>query len=108
MKDSISLKQGFNVFRKNMANIYLFKLNNRNTRKRCEICSKLPIKTPKRRQLRRSGVFIVKFKHILHLFLVFLLLSLKSVNVQWTRSITRDYQHIAPNEIIGRKPFCTN
>ena len=26
-------------------NIYLFKLNNRNTRKRCEICSKLTIKT---------------------------------------------------------------
>ena len=27
------------------ANIYLFKLNNRNTRKRCEVCSKLTIKT---------------------------------------------------------------
>ena len=26
------------------ANIYLFKVNNRNTRKRCEICSKLTIK----------------------------------------------------------------
>ena len=25
------------------ANIYLFKVNNRNTRKRCEICSKLTI-----------------------------------------------------------------
>ena len=30
-------------------NIYLFKLNSRNTRKRCEICSKLTIKTPERR-----------------------------------------------------------
>ena len=30
------------------ANIFLFKVNNRNTRKRCEICSKL-IKTPERR-----------------------------------------------------------
>ena len=30
------------------ANIYLFKVNNRNTRKRCEICSKLTIKTPER------------------------------------------------------------
>ena len=29
----------------NLANIYLFKVNNRNTRKRCEICSKLTIKT---------------------------------------------------------------
>ena len=28
----------------NPANIYLFKVNNRNTRKMCEICSKLPIK----------------------------------------------------------------
>ena len=28
------------------ANIYLFKFSNRNTRKRCEICSKLIIKTP--------------------------------------------------------------
>ena len=28
----------------------LFKVNNRNTRKRCEICSKLTIKTPERRQ----------------------------------------------------------
>ena len=32
------------------ANIYLFKDNNRNSRKRCEICSKLTIKTPERRQ----------------------------------------------------------
>ena len=28
------------------ANIYLFKVNNKNTIKRCEICSKLAIKTP--------------------------------------------------------------
>ena len=32
------------------ANIHLFKVNNRNTRTRCEICSKLAIKTPERRQ----------------------------------------------------------
>ena len=58
------------------ANIYLFKVNNRNTRKRSEICSKLTIKTPERRQRRRSGVFIVNFEHISHLFLVLLLLTL--------------------------------
>ena len=29
--------------------IYLLKVNNRNPRKRCEICSKLTIKTPERR-----------------------------------------------------------
>ena len=58
------------------ANIYLLKGNNRNTRKRCEICSKLTIKTQERRHWRRSGIFIVNFEHILHLFLVFLLLTL--------------------------------
>ena len=57
-------------------NIYLFKLNNRNTRKRCEICSKLTIKTTARRPWRRSGVFIVNFKYIPHLFLLFLFLTL--------------------------------
>ena len=48
---------------------------NRNTRKRCETCSKLTIKTPERRR-RRSGVFIVNYEHISHLFLVLLLLTL--------------------------------
>ena len=38
--------------------------------------SKLTIKTPERSQCRRSGVFIVTFEHISHLFLVFLLLIL--------------------------------
>ena len=30
-------------------NIYFFKVNNRNNRKTCEVCSKLTIKTPERR-----------------------------------------------------------
>ena len=55
--------------------IYLFKVNNRNSRARWEICSKLTIKTPEQRQWRRSGVFIVNFEHISHLGLVFLLLT---------------------------------
>ena len=54
----------------------MFKVNNRNTRTKCEICSKLIIKTTERCQWRRSGVFIVDFEHILHLALVFLLLTL--------------------------------
>ena len=53
-------------------NIYLFKNNNRNTRKRCKICSKLTIKTP----LRHSGVFTANFKHIPDLLLKLLLLTL--------------------------------
>ena len=68
-------KQFFEVGPK-PAGIYLFKVNNRNTRTRCEICSKLTINTPERRQWRRSGVFIVNFEHISHLVLVFLLLTL--------------------------------
>ena len=55
---------------------YMFKINNRNTRTRCEICSKLTIKTLERRQWRRSGVFIVNFELISDLVLVFLLLAL--------------------------------
>ena len=37
------------ALRANPANIYLFKFNNGNTRKRCEICSKITIKTQERR-----------------------------------------------------------
>ena len=51
-------------------NIFLFKVNNRNTRKRLEICSKLILKTPERRQWRRSVVFIVNSEQILHIVLV--------------------------------------
>ena len=54
----------------------MFKVNNKNTKTRCEICSKLTIKTPERRHCRRSGVFIVNFDHISHLVRVFLLLTL--------------------------------
>ena len=57
---------------------YIFKVNNRNTRTRYEICSKFTIKTPERCQWRRrcSGVFTVNFEHVSHLGLVFLLLTL--------------------------------
>ena len=52
--------------------IYLLKVNNRNTRARREICSKLTIKTSE--QIRhRFGVFIFNFEHLV---LVFLLLTL--------------------------------
>ena len=50
--------------------IYIFKTNNRNTRMSCEICSNLTIKTPERLKCRRSGVFIVEFELISHLFLL--------------------------------------
>ena len=58
------------VLNSHPAGIYLFKVNNRNTRTRCEICSKLTIKTPE------LLLTIVNFEHISHLVLVFLLLTL--------------------------------
>ena len=45
---------------------YMFKVNDRNTATKCEICSRLTIETPEQRQWRewrRSGVFIVNFEH---------------------------------------------
>ena len=53
-----------------LAGIYMLKVNGKNTRARCEICSKLTIKTPEGHQWRRygSGVFNVN--------LVILLLTL--------------------------------
>ena len=55
---------------------YMLKVNKRNIRTGCEICSKLTIKTPEQRQWRHSGVFIVNFEYIADLVLVFLLLTL--------------------------------
>ena len=53
--------------------IYLLKVNKRNTRTKCEICSRLTTKRPEQCHWHRAGVFI---EHILHLALVFLLLTL--------------------------------
>ena len=51
------------------ASIYLFNVNNKDIRKRCEIVKYV--------NWHRSGIFIVNFEHILQLFLVLLLLTLK-------------------------------
>ena len=53
---------------------YLFKVNNRNTkntRATCEICLKLAVRTPERRQWHRTGVFLVNFQQVSHIDLVF-------------------------------------
>ena len=41
----------------------MLKVNNRNSRKRCEICSKLTIKTSEQSP-RRFGAFIVNFEYV--------------------------------------------
>ena len=46
----------------NPANIYLLKVNNRNTRKKSDICPKLTIKIPKRRHWGRCGIFVINFE----------------------------------------------
>ena len=52
------------------ANIYLFKVNNRKTRKRCEICSKLTMKIPERRP-DVVLVFLLLILNIFHAFFLF-------------------------------------
>ena len=61
----------------------MFKVNNRNTRTRCEICSKLTIKTPERPQWRRSGAFIVSFGHVLTQCSSVSIVNFEHVNVGW-------------------------
>ena len=45
------------------SNVYLFKVRNRKTRNRCEICSELTIKISKRCQWHRSIVFFLDFEY---------------------------------------------
>ena len=91
-----------NNFYINKAGVYLLKVNNRIIRTRCEIFSKLTIKTEERRQWRRSGVFIINFKYISHLVLVFLMLTLnRSFHIGYDlqfytgkASISADYDYL--------------
>ena len=60
------------VFRiKDRAQIFMFKISNRNTRIICEICSEVTIMTAEERQLRRSCVFSVNFEQISQIVMVF-------------------------------------
>ena len=60
--------------------MYLLDIKNRNTGKRCEICSKLTMRIPEQlqelRHRRRSGIFVVSFEHFSQLYIFFLLLAL--------------------------------
>ena len=51
-------------FHANLADNYLLRVSNRNTRTMCDIFSKLIIKTRKHCQRSRSGVLIVTYKQI--------------------------------------------
>ena len=67
----IMLQKPSHGFCANPVGIYLLKVNNRNTRRRYEICSKLTINTPARRQWHHSGAFIVNFEDISRFFVDF-------------------------------------
>ena len=54
---------------------YMFKVNNRSIRTRCEICSELTIKTPERRYWHH-------WRHVSHLVLVFTV-KFEQVNAGW-------------------------
>ena len=62
--------------------------NNTDTRKRCEICSKLKIYTLELRDCGCSGVFLVNFEHILHLFLSVSIVDFEQVNVSWESGVS--------------------
>ena len=93
-----SLKTGFSLNKRNLsipADIYLLKVNYRNTRTRCEICSNLTIKTLERRHW-GFGVFIVNSEHISDLILVFPLLT---SNIQLSAEISRFDKTLAPYHV---------
>ena len=80
----------------NPSNIYLFKVNIRNMRRRCEICSELTIKTPERRHWRRFGVIIVNWAYF-SAFPSISIVASRQVNVCWDK----------PNMEKWLDPFCT-
>ena len=59
--------------------------NNRSTRKKCEICPKLTIKTPERRHQLLLCACIINFEQLSQVFLVFLFsaVNFEQVNVCW-------------------------
>ena len=61
----------------------MFKVNNKNRRTICEVCSKLTIKTPERRQWRRSGVFIVNSGTYIKPCSSVSIVNFEQVNASW-------------------------
>ena len=66
----------------------------RNSRKRCAICSKLTIETLERRHRRRSGVFIVNFEHVSHLFLCVFIVNFEHISHLFPRNSVVDFEQV--------------
>ena len=63
-----------------------------------EICSKLTMKIPERRQWRRSGIFIVNFEHISQVVSV---VNFEHVIAGWVKGVT-----VTPQATQGK--WCSN
>ena len=77
----------------NTPNNHFFKVNNKNSRKSCEICSKLTINVV---------LVFINFEHISHLSLVFLLLDL---NKKIVAGKTPERRHLVSLSLHGWKLF---
>ena len=75
------------------ANIYLLKVNNKNAEKRCQIYSKLTIKTPEQRHWYCSGDFIVNL-NLFHKFFSDSIVNFEQVNVSLD---SKHFKHINRN-----------
>ena len=78
----------------NLANIYLFKVNIKNTRKWCKICSMFNVQNDVTTSF---CVFIVNFEHSLHIFLVVLLLKKQSCKLKTTDKVKIKFQKYSEN-----------
>ena len=77
-------------------NIYLFKVNNRNIRKRVNICSELRIKTPKRCHFCCSGALLLTLK-ILHIFSSSVwIVDFEETNASWALTKLKKYYRTLP------------
>ena len=68
------------------ANIYLFKVNNRSVRQRCEICFTLTIKTPEHVS-DVVLVFLLLTLNIFHTYFNVYIVVFEQVNVIWVNSL---------------------
>ena len=75
-------------------NIYLLKVNNGTTRKKCEKCSQLTIKAPERRQRRRSGAFIATSFWCFYCFSRVFIVHFEQVNANWVLLLSQEKDYL--------------
>ena len=73
----------------------MFEVNNRNTRERCEVCSKLTIKTQERRQC----TYFTPFSNVS-------IVELEQANISWV--IVKVISNEEPNELTIYAKLCQN